>query len=481
MLNIISRSTRRRIARSVPILAMTVVVLSLLSCENLLDTRNPDFVLPDNLEGPEAIPTLVQGAVADFSLAYAGAPIGGGSTEGIVTASGILADEFVHSGTFPSRREMDSRTIDIRNGQVTLLFRNLQRARRSAERAAVFIEANAEDPAADARLARTLNLAGYTYVFAAENFCSGVPFSQTTADGSFEFGEPLTTSQIFDVALERFDAALTNAQSSVSATQEYLATLGTARVLLDRGNFAGAATAAAGVPTDFLLELEHSINTSLQENGIYTINAVFERWSIGEGDGGNGLLFLGPGGVLDIRVPWIRTGGGTDLGFDRATPQYDLLKYPGRDKRSIVASGIEARLIEAEAALQSGDATAWIQFLNDLRASVADLLTREHLDALRDQLGIDGPAVSLTALADPGSLDARVDLHFSERAFWLFATGQRLSDLRRLVRQYGRAADSVFPTGAYFKGGTYGPDVNFIVPFDEENNPNFVSCLDRNP
>jgi hypothetical protein len=69
---------------------------------------------------------------------------------------------------------------------------------------------------------------------------------------------------------------------------------------------------------------------------------------------------------------------------------------------------------------------------------------------------------------------------FSERAFWFFATGHRLGDLRRLVRQYGRAAESVFPTGAYFKGGTYGPDVNLPIPFDELNNPLAQSgCLDR--
>jgi len=40
----------------------------------------------------------------------------------------------------------------------------------------------------------------------------------------------------------------------------------------------------------------------------------------------------------------------------------------------------------------------------------------------------------------------------------------------------------VFPTGAYFKGGAYGVDVNYPVPFPEVgNNPNFTQCLDRNP
>jgi hypothetical protein len=39
----------------------------------------------------------------------------------------------------------------------------------------------------------------------------------------------------------------------------------------------------------------------------------------------------------------------------------------------------------------------------------------------------------------------------------------------------------VFPAGNYFKGGLYGTDVNFPVPFDEQNNPNFQQCLDRSP
>ena len=129
----------------------------------------------------------------------------------------------------------------------------------------------------------------------------------------------------------------------------------------------------------------------------------------------------------------------------------------------------------------TGGTQTWLRHLNDLRADIASLLTRDHLDALRDNFGIEAAAVQLPLLADPGSPDARIDLHFSERAFWLFAQGHRLSDMRRLVRQYGRSADSVFPTGTFFKGGDYGQDVNIPVPFDERNNPNFTGCLNRNP
>jgi hypothetical protein len=64
---------------------------------------------------------------------------------------------------------------------------------------------------------------------------------------------------------------------------------------------------------------------------------------------------------------------------------------------------------------------------------------------------------------------------------WL--TGHRLGDMRRLIRQYARTAESVFPTGdqgAPIAGQSYGTDVNFIIPFDERNNPKFSGCIDRN-
>ena len=53
-------------------------------------------------------------------------------------------------------------------------------------------------------------------------------------------------------------------------------------------------------------------------------------------------------------------------------------------------------------------------------------------------------------------------------------------DLRRLIRQYGRTQDNVFPVGTFFKGGNYGTDVNFPVHVDEQNNPEFTGCADRN-
>jgi hypothetical protein len=81
----------------------------------------------------------------------------------------------------------------------------------------------------------------------------------------------------------------------------------------------------------------------------------------------------------------------------------------------------------------------------------------------------------------PTTKDAAVTLFFREKAFWQFGRGFRLGDLRRQIRQYGRTQDNVFPVGAFFKGGTYGTDLNLPMSDVELTNPNFHGCLDRNP
>jgi hypothetical protein len=136
---------------------------------------------------------------------------------------------------------------------------------------------------------------------------------------------------------------------------------------------------------------------------------------------------------------------------------YRFLKIGSRTASVVAASGIEARLIEAEAKLASGSSAEWLRSLNDLRASVG-----------------------LGPLADPGTPAKRVGLQFRERAFWLFSQGYRLGDLRRLIRQYGRAPESVFPTGRYHKDNlTIGTDIDIVIPDTERNNPNFKGCLGR--
>jgi len=139
----------------------------------------------------------------------------------------------------------------------------------------------------------------------------------------------------------------------------------------------------------------------------------------------------------------------------------------GRDDPIPMASGIDARLIEAEAMLNASDFAGMMSILNALRAAPP-------------AIGLYEPA-AMPALPTPATKDAATTLFFREKAFWTFARGQRLNDQRRLMRQYGRSEDNVFPTGAYFKGGTYGTSIQLPVPNSERTNPLFTGCIDRNP
>jgi hypothetical protein len=493
----------RRVRRCVSGLALAAatVMFTALGC-GLLDTTDPDIVIPPNLDGPEALPTVLAAAIGDFSLAYSGSGAdGSGGVEGVVMYSGLLGDEWINSETFPTRIEVDRRNVQITNGTLETWFRTLSRARRSADVAAEKYRQFSPDTTAETGFPEVLALAGYTYLFFAENYCSGVPFSTPNPDGTFTFGSQLTTLQTLDSALSKFNQALAAATAVGSATRMNLARVGRGRVLLDRGDFANAAAAVAAVPTSFNYLIFHDENTPRQNNGVFRANSVFERYSISNREGsyapgacggtartacvggGPGLPYLSDN---DPRISFVRTFSvnpqnsadtSFDVGFDRRTPQFDERRYLDRKASVPLATGLEARLIEAEDSLNVGAVTGYLAVDNALRAAPPSYV-------LRGSPAAPIPASAFTStLSDPGTPAARVDQHFKERAYWLWATGQRLSDMRRLMRQYGRTEIAVFPTGAYFKQNLQydGHDVNFPVPFDEENNPNFDKCLDRLP
>src|SRR5438552_2818745 len=190
------------------LLALAAVVLLAVSagCNDPLRVSIPDIVPPGSLADSAALGTLRAGALGDFSIAFSGDhPDGsGGSGEGVIMYGGLLADEWINSETFPTRIEVDARTIHVTNADVDLWFRLLHRARHSAEVAAGRYAAGAPG---DPGYPEMLTLAGLAYVFFAENYCSGVPISQLNPDGSHTYGAPLTARELYDSAIARFDSA----------------------------------------------------------------------------------------------------------------------------------------------------------------------------------------------------------------------------------------------------------------------------------
>jgi hypothetical protein len=428
---------------------LLVAALALSTGCGLLDTDQPNIVEPGDVESAAGALARRVGAIADFAFAQDGD--GTQFDDGHILLSGLMSDEFVLSTTPPTEQEIDQRRVFENNSTLRDMFHNLHRARAAAEAAAVALREQRAEPDADPFIGEMLTLAGFTYVLFGESFCSGVPFSRLDGE-EVVFGAPQTTDEMFQTAVARFDAALAEPGTVEEESQEiaYLASVGKGRALLDRGLFAEAAAAVAEVPSEFQYVTEHADSPLRLQNAIYSYSVGW-LWSVSDEEGGAGLPYRT---AEDPRVEFFDE---ESAGLDNTTPQFTLLKYPDASASVVVADGIEARLIEAEALLQGSDLGGMTAILNDLR----------------DAQGLD-------PLAVPGTQEAGVDLLFSERAFWMFATGHRLGDMRRLIRQYSRSAEDVFPSGTYLKGGSYGTDVNLPMPQEEGNNPNFAGCLDRN-
>ncbi len=420
------------------------------SCDELLDVTDPDRVNPETLEDPATIDIVVAGAIGDFAVAYSGA-----GNDRLLSTTALITDEFFSTGTFTTRTATDRRIQQTpANGNTSdAAYTWLQRARRALMLAADKVAAHPDKGQGDADFAELMALQGYAYLALGEAYCAYVPIADDEQPDPAD-GPPRTSAELFQEALPLFDAA--------GGTN--LARIGKARALMDVGNYSGAAAEVSAVPTDWNYFIEHSDTDGRENNPFYNLQSN-GRYSLSHLEGGNttGAPFRGAGAgddpaSADPRIPWMEDLAG---GFD---PQFRLfiqLKYPYRDSDVILASGIEARLIEAEAALESGG--NWLAILNALRADVENLMSAQI-----DDYSVANPV--LADLTDPGTADARVDLLFQERALWLFGTGHRLGDLRRLINQYGRTEGQVYPSGDYHKGGAHGSDVVFPVDFDEANN-----------
>jgi hypothetical protein len=318
-------------ARRGLVLAATALALPMNACNDLLKVEDPEFANPGGLNTAEGVPILIATGLGDFQIGWGG---DGNGNDSFLTTTSLFTDEFHSSDTFTTRTAMDQRILQppANTNESDDPFYFLQLARRSLSFAADATERffGADDP----RLVRLRSLEGYTYVAFGEAFCSHVPFSQTTESGApGEYGVPLTTQQIFEEALARFATAL-----GIDDASE-LAAVGRGRALLNLGRFEEAAAAVADVGTTFVHKIEHSANTTRQNNAVFALQDN-GRYSVAEREGG-GLPFRS---AMDPRIPWI----GPFPGFDQTIPEYVNLRYPSIDADVPLASGVEARLIEAE-------------------------------------------------------------------------------------------------------------------------------------
>ncbi|MEP6692012.1 MAG: hypothetical protein ABJD07_12710 [Gemmatimonadaceae bacterium] len=443
----------------------TAAALTITSCrsDKLLEVQTPDQITLDKVNSAAGAQAQRVAALGNFSTFIGGDVSGSGV--GLNVASGMLADEIISArgGTehIDSRAQNDASFPSSAWTWVGQTSTQIIRA----------IAALNKYPPAGATKATQIGqlyaLQGFTLVITAEIYCNGIPIG--TGDDAKLGSTTYSNIELFTKAIPQFDSALATL-GAADMNLRYLARVGKARALVDLAKTASlqadlaAAAALVGtggdgagslaVPTDFVYNVEFS-KTSIV-NAVYDWMVATPNFGPSDREGTNGLDYVSS---RDPRIPISRNADGTPkvkAGQD-ATPIFTTTVYPTGDAPLPLATGIEARLIEAEAALAAGNSVTYLAKVNEPR------LAKGYLP-----------------LGDPLTPSARQDLLFRERAFWFYLTAHRVGDLRRLIRVYGRNAETVFPTGAYFKGGAYGTDVNLKPSQAEQNNPNWKACTDRN-
>ena len=455
-------------ARSTVILS-TMAVLAVVGCDRvkteLLAPQNPGLVDPTAVGSPTAALALRVGALGRYKQVQAG--------ESIWQYGGTLADEFKNADFSSDRINADQRFTDA---AVSWNYGPVTQSRGFVRDA---IKAMKQfNPDSTGLIGELYMELAFFEMTLADNYCNGIPLGHTD-DGVSVNGAPVTIMQVYDSASNHLDSALAFSSKATDAGSLYInraARVWKARVLIDKdkANAAQAAALVASVPTTFVYDMTFSSVSG--SNGMWTLNNSVARIGVADSFdiiGGqvsvikNALPFAS---ANDPRVP-VANG---DLLTPKVPPEdgvtrpfYLSLLYKGQFDPLVLASGVDARLYEAEAKLQANDIPGMMTILNNLRTSTP-----------RPVIGVT-TIPAMPALATPANATDATSLLFREKAFWTFGRGQRLPDLRRLVRQYGRTDDQVFPTGNYFKGGKYGTDENFPVPSSEQVNPLFTGCLDR--
>jgi hypothetical protein len=442
--------------------------------EPLLEAEDPDLVVPGTIQNAEGANALYIGAIGRLRQATV-------STSGLQEPSwlfsGLLADEWSTSSTFIQNDEVDQRNIKLDNSSVRNQFRELARSRTAANQALDGLRKYL--PNEKTKMAEMYFTRGFAEMQLAQDYCNGIPLSDASTE-IFVLGTPLPVAQVFDRAIASYDSALALATGTDTSSVRIAraARIGKARALLGVNKVAEAAALVtpALAPTSYVYEVTHSITGG--SNAIWGQGASQRRYTVGDSLEGNARNLLVKNVIpffsaQDPRLPVRYTTSGTGgkdttksqdgFTFSRTTTLY------GQLTTAALVNGLDARLIEAEGRLKADDYVGMMTILNDLRAAPPKVGE------------IQATAAQLPPLAIPLTKVGAENLYFREKAFWTFSRGQRLGDLRRLVRFYGRTVANTFPVGTHYRGGEYGSDVNLPVPTDELTNSNFKGCTDRLP
>lgn len=310
--------------------------------------------------------------------------------------------------------------------QSTAPFQKAQTTRVHAEQALQLLKKYGAGKS-DEMQAHSYAILGFTHLMLADNYCSGIPLSTSLWGGEFTPSHGYPTDSLYERAVTIFDKGL-ELEVEKGSTRAMLL-VGKARALNSLGKYEEASHAAMDMtPADStsLYYGSRSTTDGGASHSSFVSSSILDtaRYIVKNSKGVNGLIWLADDvASQDTRVRVTTLANGAFATLVRPV-------YFANDFYLAIAQWSEAKLIEAEYYLSVNDVTGWLNAINEVRSRYKTY-----------------SGIPLADTTDPGTEDSRVDLLFRERAYTNYLAGRRLGDLRRLVRQYGRSPETVFPMG----------------------------------
>jgi hypothetical protein len=489
--------------------AAGVLVVGLAACDGaLLDVEDPDNVQPSEELVPSDVEPRLAGVVNEFRTMY----------DFYVLYTGLLTDEFILAGTFPTRREIDQRNPISNNVSINAdVWSPVSVTRAVADQmvnefnsALGTDEFDSETASLQRGIAFGNLYGGYTRLFMAEFFCQSILGGQGDLPQFVEEepeSAPLGSVERARQALDFFETAEARAAEFGISEVELAALVGQARTHMFLHSLGStsedhltaandAASAVWNASDDFVSAVEYSVFSPGEENGVFQftwgVNASL-RWTVGDGtDGSRGneqFAYYGTPFVpatdstpAEPATGWLGQGlliepGPADtagLGaFNGVSPVNAQTLYAGRSggQRAVsipLATAWEARMIMAEVALRNGSPGAAESMVDDLlqesdqarnpMTSVNSALTSPPGagDLTSEQLG----AFEGVTYGDE-SLEADLAEHARAYEAGLWLTSHRQHYLRRMAEEFN---DRFFPRNTVTGATSLWPDHGFGEP-----------------
>lgn len=399
-----------------------VAVIGLASCSMNVD--NPSVIDAGKFNPNSDGATLALSAQTNFYIAF----------QSVAMFGGLISEEVWTGAVRLQTNRLSARNFVGTDDINADFFAPLSLAIASNENA-VSVLSKGANASTDLNLATAAMNLGYSLDLSAETMCSSV----------IQGGPELSDTQLLDTAITAFTQSITVASAAGPAGAAIVnaSNVGLARAYLQMGDWANAASTAALVPPDFLINVVTTANTSTLGSlgNTYFFNAL------------QGQIVAPPlYRIGDPRMPIDSTTPGATL---NQLPYVIEAKYTSYGDPIRLGSGLEAQYIQAEAEIHGSSSTGDALALIGARRSAGN------------QPAYSGGNDTLSVLSEL--------LNQRARDFWM--EGKKLGDIRRNP-SVPLTAILTDPVGAPFYtnsgGGPFGSTFCTPIPPEETNaNPNF--------